>query len=93
MKGVSGRVNRAGGNRFPGARADDLVIATIQAHAPSLLATARRHSLCADDAHDASQRALEIFLRRAADLEPDGVVGWLHTVVKHHKGSLTAARR
>jgi RNA polymerase sigma factor (sigma-70 family) len=92
MQGGSERRNGVRGNRPP-ARADDLVIATIQAHAPSLLATARRHSLCADDAHDAYQRALEIFIRRAADLEPEGVVGWLHTVVKHEAMAVRRARQ
>jgi RNA polymerase sigma factor (sigma-70 family) len=92
VKGVVQR-NGAGRTGPPEARADDLVIETIQAHAPSLLATARRHSLCADDAHDAYQRALEIFIRRAADLEPDGVVGWLHTVVKHEAMAVRRSRQ
>jgi hypothetical protein len=55
----------------------DLVVRTIREHASALLRTARRHSLCADDAHDAYQRALEIFLRRASTLEPDTAVRWL----------------
>jgi RNA polymerase sigma factor (sigma-70 family) len=92
MQGGSERRNGRRRNRPPG-RADDLVIATIQAHASSLLATARRHSLCADDAHDAYQRALEIFIRRAADLEREGVVGWLHTVVKHEAMAVRRARQ
>jgi RNA polymerase sigma factor (sigma-70 family) len=83
----------APGRTPPGTRADDLVVATIRAHASSLLATARRHSLCADDAHDAYQRALEIFIRRASSLDPDGVVGWLHTVVKHEAMAVRRARQ
>jgi RNA polymerase sigma factor (sigma-70 family) len=54
---------------------------------------ARRHSLCLDDAHDAYQRGVEIFIRRAASLEPDGVVGWLHTVVKHEAMAVRRARQ
>ena len=46
-------------------QAEDLVLTTITQHADALLRTARRHSLCADDASDAYQRALEIFLRNA----------------------------
>ncbi len=48
----------------------DLVVRTIREHAGALLRTARRHSLCRDDAHDAYQRGLEIFLRRADTLDP-----------------------
>src|SRR5207244_9194115 len=56
----------------PADRSRELVLTTIQDHASSLLAVARRYSLCADDAQDAYQRALEIFLRRAASLDPRG---------------------
>ena len=63
------------------ARRDDaLVVETVTRHAAALLRTARRHSLCVDDAQDAYQRALEIFLRRAGTLRRDTVVAWLHTV-------------
>src|SRR6266516_879161 len=44
----------------PSAAGRELVLATIASHAASLLGTARRYSLCADDAQDAYQRALEI---------------------------------
>src|SRR5215207_5325786 len=63
-------------------QAEDLVLATITQHADALLRTARRHSLCADDASDAYQRALEIFLRNAARLDPARAASWLHTVVR-----------
>ena len=45
--------------------AERLVLELIAEHADSLLRIARRHSLCADDAQDAYQRALEIFMRHA----------------------------
>jgi RNA polymerase sigma factor (sigma-70 family) len=75
-----------------GDRDDDLVVETVRRHAPALLRTARRHSLCTDDAHDAYQRALEIFLRRAATLRRESVVPWLHTVVKHEAMAVREAR-
>jgi RNA polymerase sigma factor (sigma-70 family) len=71
----------------------ELVLAVIGAHAGSLLAVARRHSLCADDAHDAYQRALEIFLRRADSVDPAAAPAWLRTVVKHEAMAVRAARR
>ena len=50
-------------------QAEELVLATITQHADALLRTARRHSLCADDASDAYQRGLEIFLRNAGRVD------------------------
>jgi hypothetical protein len=56
------------------------VLQTVAQHAESLLRTAERHSLCADDAHDAYQRGLEIFVRRASTLDRAYVARWLHVV-------------
>src|SRR4051812_26755304 len=64
-------------------QAEQLVLDLIAAHADALLRTARRYSLCADDAQDAYQRALEILMRHARRLDADRAAGWLHTVVKH----------
>ena len=69
--------------RLTDEQAEQLVLRTVATHADALLRTANRHSLCADDAHDAYQRALEIFMRRAATLDPSAVGRWLHVVVKH----------
>jgi RNA polymerase sigma factor (sigma-70 family) len=49
----------------------------------SLKRTARRFSLCADDAEDALQRGLEILLRKAPTDDPRELIKWLQTVVKH----------
>ena len=62
-------------------RARELVLRVISQHADSLLKTARRHSLCADDAQDAYQRTMEIFMRRAASLDPERAHKWVHTVI------------
>jgi RNA polymerase sigma factor (sigma-70 family) len=70
----------------------DLVIRTIQEHAASLLRVARRYSYCADDAQDAYQRALEIFIRRAGSVERDTMAAWLRTVVKHEALAVRASR-
>jgi RNA polymerase sigma factor (sigma-70 family) len=71
----------------------ELVLELASGHASSMLAVARRYSLCADDAHDACQRALEILLRRADSLDPEGAPAWLRTVVKHEALAIRAARR
>src|SRR5919199_3439175 len=61
----------------------DRVSGTIAAHAASMLRIARQHSLCADDAQDACQRALEIFLERLDEVDEATEGAWLRTVCKH----------
>src|SRR4051812_10489862 len=73
-------------------QAEQLVLDLISAHADSLLRTARRYSLCADDAQDAYQRGLEILMHHAARLDAGRVAGWLHTVVKHEALAINKAR-
>src|SRR4051812_32761885 len=76
-----------------GGRDDQLVVETITGHAAALLRTARRYSACSEDAHDAYQRALEIFLTRAGRLRRETAVNWLHQVVKHEALAVRDARR
>src|SRR3954468_3744338 len=73
-------------------QAEQLVLDLIAAHADSLLRTARRYSLCADDAQDAYQRGLEILMRHSARLDADRAAGWLHTVVKHEALAINKTR-
>lgn len=73
--------------------AEDLVLRTIAGHADSLLRTARRHSICLDDAEDAYQHAIEIFMREAPRLDPGRAPGWLHVVVKREAQALRATRQ
>jgi DNA-directed RNA polymerase specialized sigma24 family protein len=52
-------------------------------HEGTLMRTARRYSLCADDADDAFQRALEILLTKAPTDQLRELVPWMQTVTKH----------
>ena len=70
----------------------DLVESIVAEHAYSLQALARRCSLCADDAQDACQRAVEIFLRRADSVENETALSWLRTVVKHEALAVRRSR-
>jgi RNA polymerase sigma factor (sigma-70 family) len=81
------------GGRDDRERGEALVLELLGSHADSLLRVARRYSICADDAHDAYQRALEILMRHAARLDPERAAGWLHTVVKHEALALNRSRR
>ncbi len=58
-------------------------IETYARHEVTLRRTARRYSLCADDAEDALQRGLEILLRKAPSEDPRDLIRWTQTVVKH----------
>ncbi len=69
-----------------------IAVELLREHAGSFLATARRYSLCADDAHDAYQRATEILLRRATSLEPATRAAWMRSVVKHEALAVRAER-
>ena len=73
-------------DRRPAAGVDDpseRVGAVVARHGELLTRVARSYSLCADDAQDAVQRALEIYLRRVESLDPATELAWLKVVVKH----------
>ena len=54
--------------------------------------TARRYSLCAEDAEDAYQRALEILLVKAPSDRPRDLIRWTKTVVKHEALAIRRTR-
>ncbi|MDX6663511.1 MAG: hypothetical protein QOG09_1613 [Solirubrobacterales bacterium] len=58
-------------------------IALIESNGATLKRTARRYSLCADDADDAYQRALELLLIKAPTTSPKQLIRWMQTVTKH----------
>ena len=72
----------------PGAR----VAAVVAHHERTLLRVARPSSLCHDDALDAYQRALEIFVRRVETVDPATEVAWLKVVVRHEAMAIRRAR-
>ena len=61
-------------------------------HERTLLRIARQASLCHDDALDAYQRALEIFVRRVETVDPATEVAWLKVVVRHEAMAIRRAR-
>jgi RNA polymerase sigma factor (sigma-70 family) len=64
----------------------------IDSHEPLLRRTARRFSLCADDADDACQRALEILLTKAPPLERPRLVAWACVVIRREALAVRRAR-
>lgn len=65
------------------ATVDARVSQVITKHERSLMRVARHWSLTRDDALDAYQRALEIYVRRLDSLDPTTEIAWLKVVVKH----------
>jgi RNA polymerase sigma factor (sigma-70 family) len=74
---------RAGAAAVTEASRKRAAIETYSRHEDALRRTARRYSLCADDADDALQRALEILLLKAPSNDPRELIRWTQTVVKH----------
>jgi RNA polymerase sigma factor (sigma-70 family) len=67
-------------------------VETFVRHEVSLRRTARRFSICADDADEALQRTLEILLRKAPSEDPRELIRWTQTVVKHEALAVRAER-
>lgn len=78
---MAGRGAQRQARSDPGA--DARVSQVIARHERSLMRVARHWSLCPDDALDAYQRALEIYVRRLDSLDPATEIAWLRVVVKH----------
>jgi RNA polymerase sigma factor (sigma-70 family) len=70
----------------------ELAVELIAAHDRAFRRTARRHSICLDDAEDAYQRALEILLTKAPLDQPGRLAAWMHTVTKHEALAVRRAR-
>jgi RNA polymerase sigma factor (sigma-70 family) len=68
--------------RQAGERRERAALAIARGSAAALRRTARRFSLCADDADDAYQRALLILLTKAPDRPPDQLVAWMQVVTR-----------
>src|SRR4051794_10742830 len=62
-------------------------------HGAALLRVANQFSLCHDDALDAYQRGLEIYLRRLDTVDPATEGAWLRVVVKHEAMAIRSARQ
>jgi len=58
-------------------------VETYARHEATLKRTARRFSLCADDADEAVQRGLEILLQKAPTGDSRRLIKWMQKVVKH----------
>src|SRR4051794_32690004 len=69
-----------------------VAVEMLAKHERSLRRTARRYSICAADADDAFQRAMEIFLVKAPPGEARELVRWMQTVTKHEALAIRRGR-
>ena len=72
--------------------ADSRVASVVMRHERTLFRVARQASLCDDDALDAVQRGLEIFVRRVDTVEPATEVAWLKVVIRNEALAIRRAR-
>src|SRR3954464_7183296 len=79
------------GRRMPAA--GRRVESMVARHGPALLRVANQFSLCHDDALDAYQRALEIYLRRLQTIDSATEGAWLRVVVKHEAMAIRRGRQ
>src|SRR5687768_8937442 len=68
------------------------VEAMLRDHRATLLWIARRWSATSDDAEDALQRALEIYVRRLDTVDAATELAWLKVVVRHEAMAVRRAR-
>jgi RNA polymerase sigma factor (sigma-70 family) len=71
---------------------DERIAALVDRHGAALLRVARQHSLCLDDAQDAYQRALEIYLRRLGTIDAATEGPFMKVVVRHEAMAVRRAR-
>ena len=67
-------------------------LALLARHEPAFRRTARRVSICADDADDALARAVEILLTKSPPLEPVTLAAWMHVVTRREALALRRGR-
>lgn len=78
-----GAAESQGGPRPSDAARKRAAIELIRHEERTLRRTARRYSVCEDDAEDAFQRALEILLTKAPTDDQRQLIKWMQTVTKH----------
>jgi RNA polymerase sigma factor (sigma-70 family) len=70
----------------------EIAVALLERHGSSFRRTARRVSICAADADDALQRAVEILLTKAPTDDHRRLVGWMNVVTRHEAIALRRGR-
>jgi len=83
-EGATGRPDEAARKR--------VAVELIRNHDRPLRWTARRYSICPDDAEDAYQRGIEILLSKAPTTDVRQLLPWARTVIKHEALAIRKTR-
>jgi RNA polymerase sigma factor (sigma-70 family) len=67
-------------------------LAQLASWEAALRRTARRYSLCADDAEDAYQRAVEILLTKSLPVDPGHLAAWMQVVTRREALAVRRSR-
>jgi RNA polymerase sigma factor (sigma-70 family) len=71
----------------------DAAVALLASSEAAFRRTARRYSICAEDAEDAYQRSVEILLTKAPDSAPSQLAAWMHVVVTREALAVRRSRK
>lgn len=69
-----------------------VAVELVRDHDRPLRWTARRYSICAEDAEDAYQRGIEILLSKAPTTDAKQLLPWARTVIKHEALAIRKTR-
>ncbi len=89
---VHGKKPETTQNRPDEAARKRVAVELIRNHDAPLRWTARRYSICADDAEDAYQRGIEILLKKAPTDDARQLLPWVRTVIKHEALAIRKSR-
>lgn len=89
--GSAGPDDRAVAGAPPAAR-KRAAVELVRGHDPALRSSARRYSICREDAEDAYQRGIEILLSKAPTTDLRQLLPWARTVIKHEALAIRKAR-
>jgi RNA polymerase sigma factor (sigma-70 family) len=89
---TQGEVAVAGRAAGRDAATEARVLALLTRNEASLMRVARQWSICEDDAYDAFQRGLEIYVRRIATVDRATEAAWLKVVIRHEALAIRRAR-
>jgi RNA polymerase sigma factor (sigma-70 family) len=78
--------------KIPEEGPDGHAVALLAAGEPAFRRTARRYSICLDDAEDAFQRAVEILLTKAPDRRPSELAAWMQVVTRREALAVRRSR-
>jgi RNA polymerase sigma factor (sigma-70 family) len=89
---VNGKANEVATGPPDEAARKRVAIELIRSHDNPLRWTARRYSICADDAEDAYQRGIEILLSKAPTTDLRHLLPWTRKVIKHEALAIRRVR-